>query len=490
MDMTDADTDTGAVARTLRRSLPVDGLTEAQLRAVASAASTERYPAGTAILHQGGDPAAALYVIGSGHVEIRVDGRLVDSPGPGEVFGELSLLAGSAPTASVRASEDVECLMLGRDAAASILGTGGGVAFVQESLRRSMSQALDTDGRSMLDAIETADDETAAVARLRALPEGVCSLVESGADATKIGRVIGASVDALTRRLLSFAMADLGAPPVPWAWLALGSEARLEQALHTDQDHALAYDPGDRTDEELDGYFAGLAERVTAGLEAAGIPRCNGDAMAIYPGLRRPLASWAEAFRSWMADPGVDGSILSSIAFDFRRVDGPLDVEPALHAVLATAASRYPQFIRHLTRRALDRKPPSGFLKNLVVESKGEHAGRLDIKHGGVTIVTNIARAYAIAGGRPEKGTFDRLTAAEAAGQIDAERRQALDEAFRLLWQIRLEHQVWQVEGGETTDDFVDPARLGPIARSGLKEAFKIVGHEQQMLAADLGVDL
>ena len=157
--------------------------------------------------------------------------------------------------------------------------------------------------------------------------------LSAGSDATKVGRVVGSSIDALTRRLLGFAVADLGEAPVPWAWLALGSEARLEQALHTDQDHALAYDPGDRSAEELDPYFAQLAERVTSGLESAGIPRCKGDAMAVHPGLRRSIDSWADAFRTWMSDPSLDGSILSSIAFDFRRVDGPLDVEPALHAV-------------------------------------------------------------------------------------------------------------------------------------------------------------
>ena len=302
--------------------------------------------------------------------------------------------------------------------------------------------------------------------------------------------MVGSSIDALTRRLLGFAIADLGEAPVPWAWVALGSEARLEQALLTDQDHALAYDPGDRTTEEVDPYFAQLAERVTAGLESAGIPRCNGDAMAVHPGLRRSIDSWADAFRTWMSDPSLDGSILSSIAFDFRRVDGPLDVEPALQAVVGAAPRTYPQFLRHLTRRALDRKPPTGFMRNLVVESKGEHAGRLDIKRGGVAITANIARAYAIATGRPEKGTLDRLRAVEAAGRMDSDRRLALEEAFRLLWQIRLEHQVRQVERGETPDDFVDPAHLGPIARLGLKEAFRIVGGEQQMLATDLGIDL
>jgi signal-transduction protein with cAMP-binding, CBS, and nucleotidyltransferase domain len=482
--------DPEAIVPFLRQSLPTDSVDEARLLALAASAREESYPPGETILHQGGEPADHLYVIRSGHVEIRVDGQLIDVPGPGEIFGELSVLAGSAPTATVRTSETVECLLLDRTEAASVLGTAGGVSFVQASLRRSLSQSLDVDGHSLTTAIEDADSEESAVAAARELPVGVCALVASGADATKVGRVVGASVDALTRRLLAFAADDLGEAPAPWAWMALGSEARLEQALHTDQDHALAYDPGDRTAEEIDPYFAALAERVTAGLESAGIPRCTGDAMAIHPGLRRSIDSWGDAYRKWMWDPSQDGSILTSIAFDFRRVDGPLDIEPSLHAVVATAPSDYPQFLRQLTRRAFDRKPPTGFRHNLVVESRGEHAGRLDIKRGGVGIIANIARAYAVAGARPEKGTLDRLRAAEAAGQLDADRRLALEEAFRLLWQIRLEHQVRQVERGETPDDFVDPAHLGPIARVGLKEAFRIVGGEQQMLATQLGVDL
>jgi signal-transduction protein with cAMP-binding, CBS, and nucleotidyltransferase domain len=482
--------DAEAVLAFLQEALPVGEQDESRLEALAASARMEDFPAGSTILHQGGEPAGSLYVIRSGHVEIRVDGQLIDLPGPGEVFGELSLLAGSAPTATVRASEDVECILLERDAATAVLGTGGGVAFVQASLRRGLSRSLDTDGRSLIEAVDRADDEIAAVAAARELPAGVCALVAAGSDATKVGRVVGSSVDALTRRLLAFAISDMGEAPVPWAWLALGSEARLEQALHTDQDHALAYDPGTHSAEELDPYFHGLAERVTSGLEAAGIPRCNGDAMAIHPGLRRPIDSWADAFRTWMSDPSLDGSILSSIAFDFRRVEGPLDVEPALQAVVATAPKQYPQFLRHLTHRALDRKPPTGFIRDFVVESKGEHAGRLDIKHGGVTIVSNIARAYAVSAGRAEKGTLDRLRAAEATGRMEAEARQGLEEAFRLLWQVRLEHQVRQVERGEIPDDFVDPAHLGPVARVGLKEAFRIVGREQQTLATELGVDL
>src|SRR5512134_969087 len=109
------------------------------------------------------------------------------------------------------------------------------------------------------------------------LPWVVLAMVRAHADPIDVGRVVGLVVDAMTERLLGLAIDELGDPPCAWAWLALGSAARHEQALSTDQDHALVYDPMPG-DPDPDPYFAALAETVTAGLEAAGIPRCQGDA--------------------------------------------------------------------------------------------------------------------------------------------------------------------------------------------------------------------
>jgi CBS domain-containing protein len=295
--------------------------------------------------------------------------------------------------------------------------------------------------------------------------------------------------DALTRRSIDYAIADLGDPPVPWAWMALGSAARHEQALHSDQDHALAYDLQGRTVEEVDPYFAELATRVTDDLAAAGLVRCNGDAMAVNPQLRRPLDGWTAAFREWMDDASLEGSILTSIVFDYRRVTGPLEIDRSLDGVIRTAPA-HPIFLRHLARRALDANPPTGFLRDLVVEGRGDHAGTLDVKHRGITLVTNLARTYAISSGIAEKRTLARLRAAQAAGTIDAETRDALSEAFRILWGVRLRHQVQQVRVGEDPDDHVDPTTLGPLERRQLKEAFRAIVRAQKTLAADLGVRL
>jgi CBS domain-containing protein len=335
--------------------------------------------------------------------------------------------------------------------------------------------------------IERATDPDEAVDVSKDLPNVVLALVESSADPIAVGHVVALVVDALTRRLLELAMVKLGDPPVPWAWLALGSAARQEQALHTDQDHAMAFDPGDRPPEELDPYFAEVAELVTAGLEAAGLPRCKGDAMATNPALRRPVRGWIESFHRWMNDSGREGSVLTSIVFDYRRVAGPLDMEPVLDDEVHNARSNT-AFLHHLARRALDAAPPTGFFGNVVVEDKGEHAGTLDVKRRGITTIGNLARTYAVQAGMTNKRTLERLRVAADAGKLAAADAQDLEEAFRYLWEVRLRHQAQQVRDGKDADDFVDPTTLGPVARRGLREAFRVIRRAQSTLALELGV--
>jgi CBS domain-containing protein len=336
-------------------------------------------------------------------------------------------------------------------------------------------------------AIERAPSRIEAVTAARDLPEVVVALVEASADPVAIGHVAAIVVDALTRRLLDLGIAERGAAPAPWAWLALGSAARQEQSLKTDQEHALAYDVDEAASEEADVYFAGLAEFVTSGLESAGIPRCTGDAMATHPLMRRSLEAWVEAFRGWIDDVSATGSIYSSIVYDYRHVAGPLEPEPALDEVVRSARTNR-GFIRRLGRRAIDRPPPTGFFRDLVVEGKGEHAGTLDVKHGGITTIGNLARLYAVRAGSVERRTLARLEAAAAAGELDPEVASELAESFRFLWEIRLRHQAAQVRAGNEPDDFVGPTTLGPVARRGLREAFRVISRAQRGLANELGV--
>ncbi|HEY5858768.1 MAG TPA: putative nucleotidyltransferase substrate binding domain-containing protein [Actinomycetota bacterium] len=335
-------------------------------------------------------------------------------------------------------------------------------------------------------AIERARTDAEVAEAGRELPQVVTTMVDARADPIDVGRVVSLIVDALTERLLQLAIAEHGDPPCAWAWLALGSAARHEQALRTDQDHALAYDPVEGQPDP-DPYFAKMAEFVTAGLEAAGIPRCNGDAMATHPALRRPLDGFVDMFAEWMDRADQQATVLSSIGYDFRQVSGPLDAEPALVEAVRRARAR-PIFVRQLSRRALDLSPPTGFFRDLVVHAKGEHAGHLDIKHGGITIVNNLARVWAVRTGVAAKGTIARLSAAAVAGGMDTSVASELSEAFHFLWDVRLRHQVDQVKAGVAPDDFIDPKELASFSRSGLKEAFRAITRAQRLLRSEEGL--
>jgi CBS domain-containing protein len=123
-----------------------------------------------------------------------------------------------------------------------------------------------------------------------------------------------------------------------------------------------------------------------------------------------------------------------------------------------------------------------------VVQRKGEHVGHLDVKHGGITIIGNIARLEGVRAGISSKETLDRLAGAAGAGTIEKGVAGELSEAFRFLWEVRLRHQAGQVRAGEPPDDFVDPATLGPVTRRGLKEAFGVISRAQRGLAVELGL--
>jgi CBS domain-containing protein len=347
-----------------------------------------------------------------------------------------------------------------------LMGIGRNTPF---ALKSSISRAPDRDG---------------VASAMTDLPAVIASLVESSADPVDIGHVIAFSIDAATRRLLELGIDELGPPPVEWAWLALGSAARQEQAIHTDQDHALAF-KGDR--EAAEPALAPLAEFVTAGLERAGFPRCRGEVMAANPALRLSVEEWIARFDHWMNMQTPKASEQLSVIFDFRGVAGDVDAETPLNEAMKQALDR-PLFLQHLARRALDLKPPIGFVGRLRVERGGERAGTVDLKHGGILIIGNLARAYAIRAGLTAKRTVDRLRGAEQAGAIDAETREGLEEAFRFLWEVRLHHHVDQLRAGQGLDDFVDPKELGGVARQGLKEAFRIVANAQKGLALETGV--
>ena len=283
----------------------------------------------------------------------------------------------------------------------------------------------------VLDLVEQAEDAAAVAVAGRMFPAAVAELATADPDAVEIGRDVSGVIDAITRRLIDLSVAELGEPPVRWAWISLGSAARREQGIVTDQDHALAFDPGQRALAEIDDYFRLLADSVTSGLEAVGIPRCRADVVATNQALRRPIDHWIEAFGRWMADPRLESVRQTAILFDHRRVAGPLEIERTLGETISSSPNR-PAYVERLAR----------FTTSARSRTHIRLARRIDLKHEGLIQIVGMARALAVSGGFREAGTIERLRRAEEHGLLSKGSALGLIDAFRFIWRMRLDSQI------------------------------------------------
>jgi CRP-like cAMP-binding protein len=95
----------------LRRVPIFAGLDRKELELLAKLAKEQRYEPGATIVESGAS-GHGLYIVKEGNVSVVRDGHKVASMGPGQFFGEISVLDGGPRTADVKADTDTVCLTL------------------------------------------------------------------------------------------------------------------------------------------------------------------------------------------------------------------------------------------------------------------------------------------------------------------------------------------------------------------------------------------
>jgi CBS domain-containing protein len=312
------------------------------------------------------------------------------------------------------------------------------------------------------------------------VPELQVHLVSSGATADHIGQAVSAVTDAITVRLLELAEAELGAPPVPYAWLAGGSQARREQSSHSDQDNALLI--ADHSKPADDEYFAALAKRVNDGLDACGYYYCPGEVMASNPKWRQPLRIWRKYFVNWIKRPEPMALMLASVFFDLRALHDTEGLFGELHEHVLELSRANRIFIAYMASNALKHRPPLGFFRNFVLISGGDHDRTLDIKHRGTVPIVDLARIYALSAGLPEVNTIDRLKSAARVQAVSKDGAANLIDALAFIGTLRMRHQARQLRRGEKADNFLSPDDLSRLERGHLKDAFALIDTMQESL--------
>jgi CBS domain-containing protein len=342
-----------------------------------------------------------------------------------------------------------------------------------------------TSSAALIRDIAAAPD-TATLARIVGrIPDLLVQLVGAQNPHQVVTRLITDIGDATTRRLLALAEAKLGPPPVPYLWLACGSQGRQEQTGVSDQDNCLILD--DAATPPDDEYFAALAKFVSDGLDEAGYFYCPGDMMATNIKWRQPLRVWKQYFRGWINTPNPEAQMLASVMFDLRPIGGTESLFSDLQTETLAAASKNSIFVSHMIANSLKHQPPLGLFRGFATVRSGEHKNTIDLKHNGVVPVVDLGRVYALKGQLTEANTRARILAAIDAGAVSASGGRDLLDAYDMIADTRLAHQAAQIKRGEKPDNFMAPADLSDFERSHLRDAFVVIKTMQNAAGSGRG---
>ena len=335
----------------------------------------------------------------------------------------------------------------------------------------------------MISEIGRKADVQSIAAIVEDVPKLLVSLVASGASAHKIGHIISSITDAVTNRLITLAEDRLGPAPVPYLWLACGSQGRQEQTGVSDQDNCMFL--SDDYDETAHGeYFKSLARIVCDGLNEVGYVYCPGEMMAMTDKWRQPLAVWRRYFRKWIDQPEPMAQMLASVMFDLRAIRGDETLFSRLQDEMLPYARANSIFIAHMLSNSLTHAPPLGFFGNISVPRLGEHKGEIDLKHGGVVPIVDIARIYALEASISDVNTHRRLEAGRKVSVLSEEGARDLLDAFEFISTTRLKHQAAQIRSGKKPNNYLSLSELSHFERNHLRDAFTVVKTLQAALAS------
>lgn len=313
------------------------------------------------------------------------------------------------------------------------------------------------------------------------LPSVFVRMVNEDANSHMIGSAMAVIGRSFKQRLLELAEEKFGPPPVPYCFLALGSMARDEQLVVTDQDNAIIlhddFDAGLHNE-----YFDKLSRFVSDGLNGCGYVYCSGDIMATNPQWRLTLSQWQAQFTQWIEKPKPEALLHSSIFFDLDGVWGTTKWATKLQDFIAHKAKQNHLFLSALARNALNRTPPLGFFKGFVMEQDGKHRNSINLKRRGTAPLSDVIRVHALAVGSRAQNSFERIQDILDANILPAGKAQDLSDALEYISMVRIRHQSVSIQAGESPDNNIEPDTLSSFERRNLKEAFQVLDKAQSFL--------
>jgi PAS domain S-box-containing protein len=316
------------------------------------------------------------------------------------------------------------------------------------------------------------------------LPVLIKALIDSGAKTQNITRIITTLTDAITNRLINLAIESIGTPPCKFAFIAVGSEGRMEQTLATDQDNAIIFENVDQGNHDVyKSYFLELGKKITEALDLLGFKFCNGEVMANNPKWVLSLDEWKNQFKDWINNSDPKSILEASIFFDFRCINGNQELTINLQNYIFQAIENKAVFFQHMANPIIKYKSVVSLFGNIVGDSEDDNSA-FDIKKIILPIVSFI-RLYSLKHKITETNTLHRLEKLNSLSSVSKSFYNEIYVSYNYLMLLRFRFQTNQLLKKQNPDNLIQIEELSDIEKTTIKKIISEISNLQTQVNFD-----
>jgi PAS domain S-box-containing protein len=319
------------------------------------------------------------------------------------------------------------------------------------------------------------------------IPVLVKILLESGSRVRNITYLISTVTDAITHRLVEFAIEEMGEPPAEFAFLALGSEGRREQTLVTDQDNAIVFEdmPNDKF-AQVNRYFLYFGKKINLWLDKIGYQYCKGDVMAGNPQWCQPVSRWKNYFSEWINQKSEEGLLGVAVFFDFRIVYGTDKYADELRRHINKMIDGKRTFFRLLANEVSKYKIPTDIFKDNGPETTAGITESFNIKNV-ISPLVDFIRVYSIQNHVSESNSLLRLEKMLRMKVIPEEEYHEIENIYSRMMEIRFRSHVNAILDNKSPDNMVTRDELTVIEQTMIRKTFSEIIRYQHKILNDFG---
>jgi len=275
----------------------------------------------------------------------------------------------------------------------------------------------------------------------------------------------------LIQRVVEVSLKEYNAtnPPISsdtFSFYNMGSAARGEQLLMTDQDNGLIINDNSITRKK--DYLA-FAKSINDNLNTIGYEYCPANMMAGNEDWCKTLTEMKALTEQWILSPGPQEVLMTSIFFDARHEYGNESLFQDLQNHISNLLTTQDAYIRFLAKQAIANPPPLSFFRKFIVEKDGDHKDRFDIKLRALASLSDCARVLALDHTfLSSSNTLDRYEAMKQEDEANVVLYDDACESYLDLLHFRLQFALKNKDSGR----YINISELQKIDKIRLRRAF------------------